>query len=271
LQKFFSLLPRGLSSLLDYISPSAFDVVDWKAALTQSKQISQRLLFRQGVSDAKVYLNSYLREDVSFDSPKESTTRKLQYESSTPTQRSLWGQSILRIYFLQLRLGKQSFLDLRIENFRAFADNRLLWAPNGLLTSFSKSFLDGLNKTYEGFYDDDSTALNAGLSNLGLLPAHLSESQKKELLGLLYDHFGAGRSSPMQFKTSHFMESFDRLFVFLRDQQIRLAPDFLFLGVQLLTLYMHLEKCGESLNVCEAFEWAKKRATEEATAAKDIG
>lgn len=60
----------------------------------------------------------------------------------------------------------------------------------------------------------------------------------------------------MEFKINHFMRSFDSLFLFLRREKITLSEDFLFLGVMLLTLYLHLESLGGAYDVKAAFSRA---------------
>jgi hypothetical protein len=56
-----------------------------------------------------------------------------------------------------------------------------------------------------------------------------------------------------------YMDSFDSPFLFLRDKKIRLCEDFLFLGIMLLTLYLHLESLGGSYDVKAAFTRALNR------------
>jgi hypothetical protein len=106
---------------------------------------------------------------------------------------------------------------------------------------------------YSGFYGNDEALVELGLRQLGLTGDHLDTDGQARLLGLLEEHFGAGRHELMQFKISQFMESFDSLFLFLRDKRIRLSEDFLFLGIMLLTLYLHLESLGGAYDVRAAF------------------
>lgn len=250
----FSFLPRGLSSLADYISPAAFEVVDWKAALRKSATVSKELLFGRKVSD--------LCDDISLKGLPRGV-RFAHDRALGQDPENAWpapGERVLELYFRQVLGHSRAFLDLRAERFEydlpsgvLAAPGVLVWKPNGLWVNFNTDFLCGMRSVYFGFYDNDQGRLQLGLRQLGLMVDSLDGENQARLLGLLEEHFGSGRNEPMLFKIAHFMESFDNLFRFLCDRRIRLSEDFLFLGVMLLTLYIHLESLGGACDVRAAF------------------
>lgn len=255
MQSFFSFLPRGFSSLLDYISPAAFDVVDWAGALKRSAVVSRSLLFgsevkaiAQQMQKNGLPLGVVLHQDWAGGTQAMGLGPALQEGSTRPV-----GELILELYFWQLLTQERCFLDLRRERFRPQGDGRLEWRPNGLWVEFSPWFRQGMVSVYCSFYDRQGQGLEEALGHLGLIPPGLAPDAKTRLLALLESHFGAGREGPMEFKVKNFVASFHNLFVFLKDEKIRLSEEFLFLGVLLLTLYLHLEALGESHNVAAAF------------------
>lgn len=82
---------------------------------------------------------------------------------------------------------------------------------------------------------------------------NLSNIKIDELKSLFYAHFGPGDQSIVKFKVSQFSESFYELFHFFVTNKVELEKDFIFLGIYLVTLYMHLEDLGESCDVRAVF------------------
>jgi hypothetical protein len=247
----FSFLPRGFGSLLDYISPSAFDVIDWTSALKKSGTVSRELIFETSVLRLKEQMGPFLPTGVVFTSSKLTQSQERdgqRRENSNPL-----GQKLLEIYFLQIFTGQEVFLDLRKERFSAVEAQDIKWNPNGLWYKFSDDFIHGIRALYKGFYADSNESLQAGLLQLGLCSTSMSTEAKRELMALLEGHFGQGKSAPMTFRVSHFMNSFDSLFLFLKKHKLKLSEDFLFLGVYILTLYMHLESLGDAFDAASAY------------------
>lgn len=253
----FSFLPRGFSSLLDYISPAAFEVVDWKSALKRSAKISKELLFGSQIEQVKEILLPLLPEGIQFGSAKKSKTENPRSHSGDRDP----GDRLLELYFAQLARPGPAFLDLRSDRFQMDESDLLLWSPNGLWIDFSAEFTSSMNDLYGGFYEDNADRLKHAIKRLGLWPEGLPVDGQNQLLGLLEDHFGQGRTEPMRFEVSHFVQSFDALFLFLKTHKIRVSEEFLFLGIQILTLYMHLEKSGSRYDVARAFAASRKAAT----------
>jgi hypothetical protein len=247
----FSFLPRSFGSLLDYISPSAFDVIDWTSALKKSGGVSRELIFETSVNRIKDQMEPFLPAGVTF-----ADSKTIQSSDNTDPRENLahhMGQKLLEIYFLQIYTGQEVFLDLRRERFSTTGPFSIKWKPNGLWYRFSDHFIFGIRELYNGFYTDSDNSMQAGLQQLGLCSDSMSSEAKIELRKLLEGHFGQGRTAPMHFRVSHFMNSFDSLFLFLKKHKLKLSEDFLFLGVYILTLYLHLESLGQAYDASSAY------------------
>jgi predicted unusual protein kinase regulating ubiquinone biosynthesis (AarF/ABC1/UbiB family) len=160
----------------------------------------------------------------------------------------------LEIYFLQLFCSKDTLLDLRKERFTLLQSGTIVWKANGLSYQFSETFLEGIKELYSGFYESNDMHLENGLIKLGLVNDSMSKETRQVLINLLESHFGQGKTNPMKFEISQFMSSFDNLFLFLKKYKLTLSEDFLFLGINLLTLYMHLESLGQKFDVSAAYK-----------------
>ncbi len=136
------------------------------------------------------------------------------------------------------------------------ADGSLLWHPSSLYVDFSEDFLIQLANLYRGFFENSEELYEGALRELGLLPDTMESSDKEELLELLISHFGSGKYQLVEMKISNFTKSFDNLFCFLQKKGIKVSADFLFLGVYLLTLYMHLDTIGGKFDVKGSFDAA---------------
>jgi hypothetical protein len=259
LKSAFSFLPRGFASLLDYISPAAFDVIDWKAALKKAGKISKELVFESNVERVKAQIAEHLPPGLKF--ADKELFKEVSDNQFTRNSKKELGQNILVLYFRQIFLGPDVFLDFRKERFSRFeaesGEQTLYWKPNGLWIEFNSEFLEGLRLLYKGFYEQNETALDRGLFILGLYSETMTHQAKSELKGLLESHFGQGRTAPMKFEVAHFMTSFDNLFIFLKNNKLKLSEDFLFLGIYILTLYLHLEFLGDPFDVVAAYNHVK--------------
>ena len=59
----------------------------------------------------------------------------------------------------------------------------------------------------------------------------------------------------------HFTDSFHQVFDKIFHQEKKLSEDFVYLGMYLVTLYLHLESLDVPLNVREAFQKAQSKAS----------
>lgn len=163
------------------------------------------------------------------------------------------GEAILELYFNQFLNPKGLVLDIRPIHFTK--DNKeshqLNWDPNNTWYRFQDDFRQGLIKLYKGFYSNQDKLYTEGLYDLGLA-TNLDDSKIKVLKSLFRSHFGEDQSS-VCFKLDTFNESFAELFKFFMENDVKIKTDFIFLGVYLITLYMHLEKLGGHYNVSRIF------------------
>lgn len=57
----------------------------------------------------------------------------------------------------------------------------------------------------------------------------------------------------MLFNIEDFKRSFINIFHFLLEKKVRMSADFMYLGMMLVTLYLHLEELKKPLSVKEIF------------------
>ena len=80
------------------------------------------------------------------------------------------------------------------------------------------------------------------LNNIGLIADTDSEESKQEMINIFNDHFGDENQESVKFEMKHFMDSFHKIFDKIFHQKKSLSEDFVYLGIYLVTLYLHLEK-----------------------------
>lgn len=162
------------------------------------------------------------------------------------------GEKILRIYFSQLfENNLVVHLDLRSGHFSS--DTPFVWNPSRLHYTFSNDFRSGVQSLYIGFYKDDDALFENGLKLLGMIKPSMNDEQKKGVKKLFNEHFGEGKTGEVQFSLSKLQSSFDAIFSFFLKEDIPLNPEFAVLGINLVTLYLTLEKIPHPINVSEAF------------------
>lgn len=162
------------------------------------------------------------------------------------------GEKILRIYFSQLFEEELAVhLDLRSNHFSA--EESFIWCPSRLHYSFSPAFKSGVQCLYKGFYQDDDENFEKGLKLLGMIRPSMNDEQKTRVKELFYKHFGEGKSGAVRFSLSKLQSSFDSIFSFFIKEDIPLNPEFAVLGINLVTLYLTLEKVPFAINVSDVF------------------
>ena len=245
--KIIDSAPGFLKEILPYISPRIFDLMDIPMVAMNMGKLSYQYLFSKGVSDIKDNLKENLPEGISFDEL-----------AGEPKSKKEIGEALLELYFYQVLSGKKIFIDLRPSCFEKM-NGGVKWTPNGLHCQLDNSFQMGLSQLYQGFYEDDYALYERGLFAIGLLNDQDSEDTKKEMMSIFNNHFGEGDQESVKFEMKHFTDSFHQVFDKIFYQQKRLSEDFVYLGIYLVTLYLHLEKLDTPLNVRKAFTAAKER------------
>ena len=225
------LLPKLLKEILTNIPSIAFKIVDWKTFLRQAAPLMRRM---------------------SQKNPDPLILENLHHlQLSTFGLKTTKGENVLRIFFGQLLDPAGVFLDLRPKHFVQIQEN---WhfRPNNLWVQLNDTFHLSLINLYCGFYWNNHALFDQALVDLGLTK-NLSDNEKNELNGLFRKHFGMGDQEEIEFRLHKFQESFYELFKFFLDKQVKLETDFLYLGVYLATLYLHLEELGGKYNVKKIF------------------
>ncbi len=245
--KIIDSAPGFLKDILPYISPRVFDLIDIPTVVLNMGKISYQYMFSKGIERGKSGLEKFLPSVISFsaiDGDALSTKEK--------------GEAILELYFLQVLVGKKIFLDLRPGRFREEAGG-LIWSPNGLHCDLKNDFQTGLVNLYSGFYQNNQDSYEKGLAQIGLISEGDTQEERAEMMRIFNDHFGDGDQEAVKFEMKHFVDSFHQIFDRIFHQHKKLSEDFVYLGIYLVTLYLHLEKNGEALNVRAAFNRAYQK------------
>jgi hypothetical protein len=243
---FSPFIPTDFRPLLSCVTPNAFRVIEWRNILSFAPTLAKRIATDEGKESLKTHLRPWLTKNIIFNNDANEFSKvKLQLKS-------LDGSSILALYFAQFNCDEGMFLDLRSNGFSLSDEGQIIWRPNGLWIRLDPKFRKGMLSVYKGYYLNQPELLRQGLESVGLIKDHFSEDLVSEIEQMLISHIG-GDTSSQKFKVAHFTQSFEKLFQFLIKENIVLPPDFLYLGLYLGGLYIHLESLGESYDVRKAF------------------
>ncbi len=248
LQRFFK---GEFRELFQYISPVAFKVIDWKPMLVPLRKAASDYLKRNPQSGLRSHLLNYLPNYIKLVEQRSET------KEPSPNDNKAIGEAILFLYFRQLQMEEGLFLDLKKKQFQNNG-NHILWNPEGPIHKFKDGFRQGLWQLYSGYYGGDQKLMKEGLVRVGLLRDSSSEEMEKEVSELLFSHWGSGDQREVSFQLAHFRESFHNLFLYLRKHKITLSSDFMFLGINLITMYRSLEPLKESFDVRGIFDEVSK-------------
>jgi len=243
--------PGAMKELLRYVPTLLNDVVDWRVMTREVSALSKRWMTGEGADEARAALAHLLPTQLRY-------TRKPQMPELNDQQRSLLGEVILELYFTQVLSSGPLFLDLRLSHFGREHD-QWTWLPGNLWGEYSPGFARGLREVYRGFYEHSPLQLRHGLTELGLINSAWPESEKEELEKLFRASFGGEANVPMKFELEAFQHSFQNVFKFLMERKVQLGPDFVLLGLNLITLYLALEELGQSWSVPQHYQTALKR------------
>lgn len=241
---FSPFVPVSFRPLLSCVTPNAFRVIEWRRILSHAPTLAKRIATGEGVDELKMKMSPLIPKKITLcDDGDWSGAAPLKPEQ---------GESILELYFAQLKSDEGIFLDLRPSSFRLSDEGEILWHPNGLWKELDSEFRKGMLAVYEGYYLGQPETLRRGLLQVGLIKNEFSSDLVSEVEGMILGHIG-GETLNQSFEVSHFTQSFERLFQFLIKEKIVLPPDFLYLGIYLGGMYIHLETLGASYNVRRAF------------------
>jgi hypothetical protein len=239
------ILPKFFKDVLQHIPTLALKSVNWKDVLKDMGPFVFRLGTKElekskqdTISNLKI-LNLELTNKIDKKRLADSEENKEQ------------GQLLLKLYFSQFKNKHGLNLDIRASHFE-YNSELLKWSPNNCWYKMSDHFREALIDLYSGFYHNNNERFERALQSIGLTK-NLNDTKTQELKELFYAHFTPGDQSLVKFEVSKFSESFYELFHFFVTNEVELETDFIFLGIYLVTLYMHLEELDESFDVRAAF------------------
>jgi len=237
-------VPEELRQLLRFVPTRGWDALEWRPLLGSLRALSWRYASGRGVTRLSAALAPVAPRIAFAPAPRDAVP--LERLSHGGQRRSV-GDRILGLYFRQWLVDDGLFLDLRPGRFR-LAPPVLHFQPNGLWIRLRPAFREGMLDLYRSFYNDDEAAFRGALRRMGMLQDGLDAGAEAELLGLLADHFGLEQGA-QRFSIDAFKASFDQLFAFFVEHEIRLHSDFVFVGFCLITLYLTLEQLGQAHDV----------------------
>lgn len=245
------ILPGVLKELMKHVPTVLFKTVEWGELAAELPKISKRVLSgegREAIFESQKNFLQTLGIHFEYDALKGK-------DASEDNQKM--GDQILRLFFAQLLSPHGLFLDLRRSHF-SYQNSQLHWHPSSLWTQFSEEFRVGLIKVYDGFYLGKEGLFTEGLEGIGLLSRNWPQADQEKLCALFKSQFGNGQESAMTFDLDEFQRSMIGLAEFLLEKKVRISKDFLYLGINLVTLYSTLESLGTSHEVAGTYQEIRK-------------
>lgn len=249
-----SFVPSDYRALLDFISPEAFKVIEWKTAAAQFIQLTKQSMDSEKISSAAKESSRILAIDLSLKGQnyRSASGQEIDDSKHAGETETRFEHEVLDVYFSQFFSTKGVFLDLRAKFFRTSEYSGTVFAPSSFVHTFDEKFRLGLLDIYEGYYLSRPKKMENGLLALGLVkngdPEKIEETKK-----LLFSHFGDADQGLVSLELTHFKKSFHALFRYLKRESITLTSDFLFLGIYLVTLYLCLAESNQKVDVKKAF------------------
>ncbi len=232
-------LPKMLLEILGNIPTIAFTTVNFSELLSKSKFVLHHM--KEGSTEPEwlYQLEQILPSNMNLVTKLEGT------------EGAVTGQDLLKLYFAQLKTPGPLFLDMRPHHF-SHQNGITGWKPSPLVYRFEPDFKSALIRLYQGFYSEDKVLFEQSLGDLGLTQG-LNGEAKQTLISLFKDNFGSDIKA-QQFRLNHFQESFAKIFEFFMENKVKLKTDFLYLGLYLTTLFMHMDQFKEPIQVQKIFK-----------------
>lgn len=151
-------------------------------------------------------------------------------------------------------LNEKISLDLRPSRF--YYENGWRFKGQYLAFQFNKKLQESLIKTYIIYYENQAEGLQDCLQDMGLIQGDWSEQEKKELEIIFKNHFQQGSKTKQVFKIADLMDSFSKIFLFIKKHNGKVPSEFSLLGVYLTSLYLTLNRIDQPIDVKSCFEHA---------------
>ncbi|MBC7429608.1 MAG: hypothetical protein H7336_13405 [Bacteriovorax sp.] len=234
-------VPPFFKEIFEHLPNSLSDLISWREMLGEVTSLSNRMITKKGVTEAKSKIIPLLGIDIEI-------VNELPDELLNVSN----GEQILKLYFLQIMKAQKMFLDLRPKRF-ANNKGKLSWNPNGLWAELDGNFAEGIRMVYEGYYKNNDVLFSTGLEKSRLIKNDWSDEKKQEVIEVFKTHFSNGRGEKVAFTMEGFQKSFTEIFKTLVKNKIKLDKNFLYLGIMLVTLYASLSEIDESFDVSKIF------------------
>jgi len=239
------------SSLLDLV-PAGFDLLSTKQVAHQALELLSNAAnanrYASVVGSTQATLRSaripILVEDNRGERPL------VPYADLKRTQRRWLGQVILQLYFAQLFQSDTAVIDLWPSRLGIDAAGDAIWNPRPVYIRWDTSFVAALRDVYAGFFLDDESRFEEGLSQLGLGSAG----------GLLLRHLGQGNQRGVRFSSSDLQSTLRDISELRLGQPGGLHRNFVAFGLYLASLHEVLESLDCTLDVRSAFMRGYRRA-----------
>lgn len=248
---FMRILPGVLKELVKHVPTVLFQTVEWSELASEFPRLSKRMMTSEGY-DALVAAHERYLCSVKVKLVK-TKLEKSRTSLSPPA-----GTIMLEIYFAQLFSSHGLFLDMRSQHF-SWSQEELHWKPGALWVDFDPSFRKGMIKVYDGFYEEDKELFRQGLSEIGLLSLKWPMHDQEKLCQLFESQFRSADTEEVTFTLDHLRNSLIEMSQFLLSKKVSIHKDFLYLGVNLVTLYSSLEETKASFPVKDIYLEARKK------------
>lgn len=247
------ILPGVLKELVRHVPTVLFQAVEWSELASELPRISKRMISKDGFATLFAGQREHLKTWQI-----ELTTDDLSPIKIKAEHNQWLAQKWLTLFFAQLHSPEGLFLDLRSQHF-ALEYSLLKWHPTGLWVKLEENFRQGLFKVYDGFYNDQPELFRQGLSEIGLLSFSWPEEDQRKLCELFKAQFGSDPNFEMHFDLDDFRNAMMTMANFLLKKKVKISKDFLYLGINLVTLYSSLEETREKIPVKKIYLKVRER------------
>lgn len=240
-----STRPKSEWSTLFDLVPSGFDLLSTKQVAHQSLELLSNAANTKRYGSVLVATQAALRcARIPLLVEENRGERPLvPYADLKRTQRRWLGQVILQLYFVQLFQSETAVIDLWPSRLGIDAAGDAIWNPRPVYVRWDSGFVAALRDVYAGFFLDDESRFEQGLSELGLGSAG----------GLLLRHLGKGNQRGVRFSTSHLQSTLREISELRISKPGALHRNFVAFGLYLASLHELLEQLDCTLDVRSAF------------------
>lgn len=230
--------------LLDFVSPAFFKVIPPLELAAQATALAKRTQNRPLYELIRKNFESVDGLLLEAGAMTQEVRAPLGVSAlDVPAERQAQlAALIVDLYFAQLHAGPHMLLDLRLSRFR-MCDDVWVWRPAPLIGEFQDSFSRSMCSLYEGFYTGKPELMMSSLEELGLEWAYET----------FIHHFGEGDQSRVEFRMSHFIQTFHDIFMRCKKNKKSLRGEFVQLGVALGLMYESLESLQSPVNVRDSY------------------